>query len=89
MKFPCEQCDYKATLKEILLTHIKSSHENVKFPSKQLKLRMSDLNNVIPIQYFGLDPIDPQSSSNLVSEAAPNPRPPRPNPDPKPWSQRK
>ena len=31
-KFPCDQCDYKATQKSSLLTHIKSKHEGVKFP---------------------------------------------------------
>ena len=35
MKFPCDQCDYKATWKSHLLTHIKSKHKGVKFPCDQ------------------------------------------------------
>ena len=31
VKFPCEQCDYKATQKGDLLRHIKSKHQGVKF----------------------------------------------------------
>ena len=34
-KFPCAQCNYKATQKGNLLTHIKSIHEGVKFPCAQ------------------------------------------------------
>ena len=32
VKFPCSQCEYKATEKGKLLRHIKSIHEGVKFP---------------------------------------------------------
>ena len=32
---PCEQCDYKATQKGTLLTHIKSNHEGVKYSCEQ------------------------------------------------------
>ena len=29
-KYPCDQCDYKATKKGTLLKHIRSMHEGVK-----------------------------------------------------------
>ena len=35
VKFPCEQCDYKATEKGELLRHMKSIHEGVKFTCEQ------------------------------------------------------
>ena len=35
VKFPCDQCDYKATRTGPLLEHIKSIHEGVKFPCDQ------------------------------------------------------
>ena len=31
IKFPCSQCDYKATKKSHLVRHTKSKHEGVKF----------------------------------------------------------
>ena len=31
----CDQCDFKATYKSNLLTHIKSIHEGVKYPCDQ------------------------------------------------------
>ena len=35
IKYPCDQCDYKATQKGDLLTHLKSIHEGVKYPCDQ------------------------------------------------------
>ena len=35
VKFPCEQCDYKAPQKGHLMAHITSTHEGVKFPCEQ------------------------------------------------------
>ena len=35
VKFPCDQCDYKAKDKGYLLKHIKSRHEGVKYPCDQ------------------------------------------------------
>ena len=35
VKYLCDQCDYKATLKTNLLTHIKSKHMGVKYPCDQ------------------------------------------------------
>ena len=35
VKYPCDQCDYKATQKGSLLSHIKSKHEGVKYPCDQ------------------------------------------------------
>ena len=35
VKYPCNHCDYKATKKGNLLTHIKSKHEGVRFPCDQ------------------------------------------------------
>ena len=30
-KYPCEKCEYEATKKSSLLTHVKSQHEGVKY----------------------------------------------------------
>ena len=35
IKYPCDQCDFKATQKSNLLTHLKSKHEGVKYPCDQ------------------------------------------------------
>ena len=35
VKFPCDQCNYKATQRGHLLRHIKSIHDGVKFPCDQ------------------------------------------------------
>ena len=35
VKFPCYQCDHKATQKADLLRHIKSIHEGIKYPCNQ------------------------------------------------------
>ena len=35
VKFPCGQCNYKATIKSYLLTHLKSIHEGLKYPCGQ------------------------------------------------------
>ena len=32
VRYPCNQCDYKATLSSNLITHIKSQHEGVRYP---------------------------------------------------------
>ena len=34
-KFSCDQCDYKATQKSSLVTHIKLKHKGVVFPCDQ------------------------------------------------------
>ena len=35
VKYPCTKCDYKATHRGHLSTHIKSIHEGVKYPCDQ------------------------------------------------------
>ena len=35
LRFDCDQCDYKATRKNNLLTHLKSKHEGIKYPCDQ------------------------------------------------------
>ena len=35
LQYPCDQCDYKATLKWTLLGHLKSKHEGIKYPCDQ------------------------------------------------------
>ena len=35
VKYPCNQCDYKATGKRHLPQHVKSQHEGVKYPCNQ------------------------------------------------------
>ena len=35
VEYPCDQCDYKATLKGNILKHLKSKHEGIKFPCDQ------------------------------------------------------
>jgi len=47
VKYPCEQCDYKATQKSHLLTHIKSIHEGVKFPCKQCDYKATEKGNLL------------------------------------------
>ena len=39
VKFPCGQCDYKATKRGNLSTHINSRHLGVKFPCDQCDTR--------------------------------------------------
>ena len=35
VRYPCDQCDYRATQKSLLLNHIKAKHEGVKYPCEQ------------------------------------------------------
>ena len=35
VRFPCDQCDYKAVQKPSLVRHIKTVHEGVKFPCEE------------------------------------------------------
>ena len=44
VKFPCNQCDYKATQKSNLLKHIKSIHDCVKLTKKVSSIHLEDLN---------------------------------------------
>ena len=37
VKYPCDQCDFKANLKHKLFTHIKSNHEDVEYPCVTIK----------------------------------------------------
>ena len=40
-KYPCDQCDYKATQKGNLWTHLKSKHKGVKYPCDQCDYKAS------------------------------------------------
>ena len=46
-KFPCDQCEYKATHKDTLLRHIRSKHEYVKLPCDQCDYKSTDKVNLI------------------------------------------
>ena len=41
-KFPCDQCDYKATEKGHLRSHMKSIHEGVKYPCGQCDYKATE-----------------------------------------------
>ena len=47
VKFPCDQCDYKTTRKNSLMTHIKSRHEGVKFPCDQCDYKATLKRNLL------------------------------------------
>ena len=47
VKFPCPQCDHKATQKGSLLTHIKSVHEGVKYPCKKCDFKATQKGNLL------------------------------------------
>ena len=42
VKYPCDQCDYKATQKGDLLRHLKSIHEGVKYPCGQCDYKATE-----------------------------------------------
>ena len=59
---PCNQCNYKATHKDDLLTHINSRHEDVEFPCdkcnykasrREYVLRHIKLSNKVPSLSIG------------------------------------
>ena len=39
VKYPCNQCDFKATLKSSLKRHQTSVHENIKYPCNQCEYK--------------------------------------------------
>ena len=39
VKYPCNQCEYKATQRSNLKTHKMSVHENVKYPCNQCEYK--------------------------------------------------
>ena len=47
VKFPCDQCDYNATRKHRLLTHIKLIHENVNFYCYQCDYKASKKHHLL------------------------------------------
>ena len=47
IKYPCDQCDFKATQKSNLLTHIKSIHECVKYPCEQCEHKAASKHNLL------------------------------------------
>ena len=47
VKYPCDQCDYKATRKHSLLTHIKSIHKGVKYPCDQCDYKATYKNHLL------------------------------------------
>ena len=46
-RFFCKHCDYKATQKGHLLTHIRSIHECVKFPCEQCDYKATRKGNLL------------------------------------------
>ena len=46
-RFDCKQCDYKATKKGNLLSHIKSIHEGLKFPCEQCDYKATRKGNLL------------------------------------------
>ena len=47
VKFPCNQCDYKATQKGNLMTHIKSRHQGVIFPCNLCDYKATQKSNLM------------------------------------------
>ena len=41
MRYPCNQCEYKATQQGHLNTHIQSKHDGVKYPCNQCEYQFS------------------------------------------------
>ena len=46
VKFPYNQCNYKATRKDSLLTHIQSRHEGVRFPCPRCNYKATQMENL-------------------------------------------
>ena len=46
VKYPCKQCDYKATRRCHLSTHIASKHNGVKYPCDQCDYKASNQSNL-------------------------------------------
>ena len=47
VKFPCQQCEYKAATRGSLLKHVKSVHEGVKFPCKQYEYKATQKGHLL------------------------------------------
>ena len=46
VKFPCNQCDFKASKKGNLMTHLKSRHKGLKYPCDQCDYKATDKGNL-------------------------------------------
>ena len=46
VKYPCDQCEHKATEKGHLKTHKKSVHENIKYPCNQCEYKATTQSNL-------------------------------------------
>ena len=46
VKYPCDQCDYKATLPHHLQQHIKSIHDGVKYPCNKCDYKATRPDNL-------------------------------------------
>ena len=46
-KFSCDQCEYKATQRSHLLTHIKSIHEGIKYPCEQCNFKATQKHHLL------------------------------------------
>ena len=47
VKYPCDQCDYKATKKGTLSTHMKSIHKGIKYPCDQCDYKATTKCNLL------------------------------------------
>ena len=47
VKFPCNQCNYKATYKWHLLAHIKSIHEGIKYSCDKCDYKATRKDNLL------------------------------------------
>ena len=47
VKFPCNECDYKATKKVNLISHIKSVHQGIKYPCDECDYKATKTENLM------------------------------------------
>ena len=47
VKYPCDQCDYKPTIRGNLWNHINSKHKGVKYPCDQCDYKATQKQNLM------------------------------------------
>ena len=47
VKYPCDKCEYKATVPGILRTHIRSKHDGIKVPCAQCDYKAFDRSSLL------------------------------------------